>query len=404
MTTKSGKAIRRAGAAHDQAKHDSGSRDQQQRLPGERRNRVAVTEEGTDQRYEADERQQRIRPLHHGRPAGGPLAGAQPAQAGHRPLGGGLGQPVARRPLADARRLHRGLSRRLRGRDPASGPARTRLPCSASARAASSPPATPRSSRRGSRRWSTPSRRSTSTPTAGEERLGYGFINLWTRNLPPEEIDRLIDAHGTLPGDFMGAVFSMMTPMRSLAEVQPRPARGGRGREEAPELPAHGEVDRRPPGPPGRGRQAVAEGPLPAEQAGQERVRARRPEGRPRQHHHAGAQRLRPGRPHHPAGHLAGARRAGRHARTTPSWRCPAAMSASSSAASRRSCSAPGSPNGSLTRSSGTIERRWTREEQDRLPGRGDRRSSATATRSRLGLRRHRHAGRADRSPSSGAS
>ena len=50
----------------------------------------------------------------------------------------------------------------------------------------------------------------------GEERLGYGFINLWTRNLPPEEIDRLIDAHGTLPGHFMGAVFSMMTPMRSL--------------------------------------------------------------------------------------------------------------------------------------------------------------------------------------------
>jgi len=50
----------------------------------------------------------------------------------------------------------------------------------------------------------------------GEERLGYGFINLWTRNLPPEEIDRLVDAHGSLPGQFMGAVFSMMTPMRSL--------------------------------------------------------------------------------------------------------------------------------------------------------------------------------------------
>jgi polyhydroxyalkanoate synthase len=50
----------------------------------------------------------------------------------------------------------------------------------------------------------------------GEERLGYGFINLWTRSLPPEEIDRLVDAHGSLPGQFMGAVFSMMTPMRSL--------------------------------------------------------------------------------------------------------------------------------------------------------------------------------------------
>ena len=51
---------------------------------------------------------------------------------------------------------------------------------------------------------------------AGEERLGYGFINLWTRSLPPEEIDRMVDAHGSLPGQFMGAVFSMMTPMRSL--------------------------------------------------------------------------------------------------------------------------------------------------------------------------------------------
>src|SRR5919199_2682056 len=50
----------------------------------------------------------------------------------------------------------------------------------------------------------------------GEERLGYGFINLWTRNLPPEQIDRLVDAHGSLPGQFMGAVFSMMTPMRTL--------------------------------------------------------------------------------------------------------------------------------------------------------------------------------------------
>ena len=49
-----------------------------------------------------------------------------------------------------------------------------------------------------------------------EERLGHGFINLWTRNLPPEDIDRMIDAHGSLPGHLMGAVFSMMTPMRSL--------------------------------------------------------------------------------------------------------------------------------------------------------------------------------------------
>jgi poly[(R)-3-hydroxyalkanoate] polymerase subunit PhaC len=49
-----------------------------------------------------------------------------------------------------------------------------------------------------------------------ESRLGHGFINLWTRSLAPEDIDRLIDAHGNLPGELMGSVFSMMTPMRTL--------------------------------------------------------------------------------------------------------------------------------------------------------------------------------------------
>jgi len=49
-----------------------------------------------------------------------------------------------------------------------------------------------------------------------DNRLGHGFINLWTRSLKPEDIDRLIDAYGNLPGEFMGSVFSMMTPMRTL--------------------------------------------------------------------------------------------------------------------------------------------------------------------------------------------
>ena len=49
-----------------------------------------------------------------------------------------------------------------------------------------------------------------------ENRLGHGFINLWTRSLTPEDIDRLIDAYGNLPGEFMGSVFSQMTPMRTL--------------------------------------------------------------------------------------------------------------------------------------------------------------------------------------------
>jgi polyhydroxyalkanoate synthase len=49
-----------------------------------------------------------------------------------------------------------------------------------------------------------------------ENRLGHGFINIWTRSLEPQDIDRLIDAYGNLPGEFMGSVFSMMTPMRTL--------------------------------------------------------------------------------------------------------------------------------------------------------------------------------------------
>jgi polyhydroxyalkanoate synthase subunit PhaC len=49
-----------------------------------------------------------------------------------------------------------------------------------------------------------------------ENRIGHGFINIWTRSLPPEDIDHLIEAYGNLPGEFMGSVFSMMTPMRTL--------------------------------------------------------------------------------------------------------------------------------------------------------------------------------------------
>ena len=51
-----------------------------------------------------------------------------------------------------------------------------------------------------------------------EDRKGHGFVNLWTRSLAPDDIDRLIDAHGSLPGEFLGSVFSLMTPMRSLTK------------------------------------------------------------------------------------------------------------------------------------------------------------------------------------------
>ena len=46
-------------------------------------------------------------------------------------------------------------------------------------------------------------------------RLGFGLINVWTRSLPAEDVDRLIEAHGNVPGKFFGAMFNQLTPMRT---------------------------------------------------------------------------------------------------------------------------------------------------------------------------------------------
>lgn len=50
------------------------------------------------------------------------------------------------------------------------------------------------------------------------ERLDRGFMNVWTRNLSGEDIDLLIDTLGNLPGEVGGAMFSLMTPFRTLAK------------------------------------------------------------------------------------------------------------------------------------------------------------------------------------------
>jgi polyhydroxyalkanoate synthase len=52
----------------------------------------------------------------------------------------------------------------------------------------------------------------------GGDRIEHGFINLWTRSLAPKDIDRLVESFGYVPGKFMGMVFSMMTPVRSLTK------------------------------------------------------------------------------------------------------------------------------------------------------------------------------------------
>lgn len=51
-----------------------------------------------------------------------------------------------------------------------------------------------------------------------ENRKGHGFINVWVRSLSGEDIDQLIAAQGSLPGEFMGSIFSMMTPMRTMTK------------------------------------------------------------------------------------------------------------------------------------------------------------------------------------------
>lgn len=48
-----------------------------------------------------------------------------------------------------------------------------------------------------------------------QDRLGHGLINVWTRSLPAQDVERLIEAHGNVPGRFFGAMFNQLTPMRT---------------------------------------------------------------------------------------------------------------------------------------------------------------------------------------------
>ncbi|MEN3793768.1 alpha/beta fold hydrolase [Fulvimarina sp. MAC3] len=46
----------------------------------------------------------------------------------------------------------------------------------------------------------------------------HGVLNLWTRSLTEEDIDNMLEAFGNLPGEIMGSVFQLMTPIRSLTK------------------------------------------------------------------------------------------------------------------------------------------------------------------------------------------
>ena len=51
-----------------------------------------------------------------------------------------------------------------------------------------------------------------------EAKLEHGFLNVWTRSLTARDVDQMIEVWGVLPGEFMGAVFSMLTPIRSMTK------------------------------------------------------------------------------------------------------------------------------------------------------------------------------------------
>ncbi len=55
-------------------------------------------------------------------------------------------------------------------------------------------------------------------PTRATRRSDKGFINVWTRSLTKDDVDRMIEVWGVLPGDFMGGLFAMLTPVRSATK------------------------------------------------------------------------------------------------------------------------------------------------------------------------------------------
>ncbi|HUP29154.1 MAG TPA: alpha/beta fold hydrolase, partial [Usitatibacter sp.] len=48
--------------------------------------------------------------------------------------------------------------------------------------------------------------------------LHHGLIGLWARSMSKEDVDKLIEANGNLPGELMSFVFSMMTPGNSMTK------------------------------------------------------------------------------------------------------------------------------------------------------------------------------------------
>ncbi|MGH1487466.1 MAG: class III poly(R)-hydroxyalkanoic acid synthase subunit PhaC [Cellvibrionaceae bacterium] len=51
-----------------------------------------------------------------------------------------------------------------------------------------------------------------------DDKQEHGYINLWTRNLDASDIDLMVSACGNMPGELMGMVFQLLTPLKSLTK------------------------------------------------------------------------------------------------------------------------------------------------------------------------------------------
>ncbi len=51
-----------------------------------------------------------------------------------------------------------------------------------------------------------------------KNRVDHGLLNVLTRNLDANTIDKIVDSNGCMPGELMSYFFQMMTPMRSLTK------------------------------------------------------------------------------------------------------------------------------------------------------------------------------------------
>lgn len=47
---------------------------------------------------------------------------------------------------------------------------------------------------------------------------GEGFLNQWLGKMGPDDLGKLIDVHGNMPGEMTGAMFSALTPMASMTK------------------------------------------------------------------------------------------------------------------------------------------------------------------------------------------